>query len=295
METSLRVMRRAPGVSLAGLLPALLTAWLGAATSPASAQEEPGFPLDILLDDARRALVVEAVIHPDDTATVTDRYVTDVPPAGHLAEPAQLLVESFDRSGQKLYERNAWNPRFEFRQGEDGLHEKAIVEGEIGEFDVPFDSDLGSVAIRNLQNDQPIATVDVRFVVADFCAANASDAGCDGYEPGDADGDGVVDGIDNCPEVPNPGQEDVLDRDVGDACARPGDFDGNGHVDWKDFLVIVNQGLNRPATGPGYDATPMDMNGDGLIDVLDVRRVILLCDRPSCQTAESAGIGGIPE
>ena len=37
----------------------------------------------------------------------------------------------------------------------------------------------------------------------------------------DADGDGVCDDVDNCPAVPNPGQEDTFGGPAGDACEHP--------------------------------------------------------------------------
>ena len=47
----------------------------------------------------------------------------------------------------------------------------------------------------------------------------------------DVDGDGVGDVCDNCPTVPNPGQEDENQNFIGDACDGGEDQDGDGVPD----------------------------------------------------------------
>jgi Bacterial Ig-like domain (group 2)/Dockerin type I domain len=57
-----------------------------------------------------------------------------------------------------------------------------------------------------------------------------------------------------------------------------GDFDGNGVVDKNDLNIIL-AALNTPASGP-TDAR--DLNHDGIINALDTRILVTLCNYPGC-------------
>lgn len=70
----------------------------------------------------------------------------------------------------------------------------------------------------------------------------------------DMDEDGVPDGVDNCAEVPNPGQADFNSNGVGDACE---DSDQDGI--WDDLEFVY-----------GTDPTLQDTDGDGLTDGAEV-------------------------
>ncbi|MCB0761288.1 MAG: hypothetical protein KDC12_07155 [Flavobacteriales bacterium] len=82
------------------------------------------------------------------------------------------------------------------------------------------------------------------------------DNDCDGLidEDLDADGDGVSDCIDNCPDTPNADQADFNGDGLGDVCS---DFDDDGILD-SDELVL------------GTDPTKQDSDGDGLTDLLEI-------------------------
>lgn len=57
-----------------------------------------------------------------------------------------------------------------------------------------------------------------------------------------------------------------------------GDLDGNGAVDSADVDIILT-GLNTPALGP---TDPRDLDHDGRITILDVRKLVAGCGKPRC-------------
>lgn len=63
------------------------------------------------------------------------------------------------------------------------------------------------------------------------------------------------------------------------AASIPGDIDGDGNVDRNDIAIIFSA-RNQAASGP---ADPRDLDRDGRITVLDARKAMLLCTRPSCR------------
>lgn len=80
---------------------------------------------------------------------------------------------------------------------------------------------------------------------------------------GDDDGDGELDGSDNCRTVANPEQEDSNNDGIGDACAR--DWDADGVVDPRDNCgprFTDDTAMNNP--------DQLDTDADGFGDVCDV-------------------------
>ncbi len=59
----------------------------------------------------------------------------------------------------------------------------------------------------------------------------------------------------------------------------PGDLDNDGDVD-RDDIAIIFASRNQLSSGP---SDPRDLDGDGRITVLDSRKAMLLCTRPSCR------------
>lgn len=102
----------------------------------------------------------------------------------------------------------------------------------------------------------------------------------------DTDGDGVADGIDNCPAVANADQADSNGNGVGDACdsntqgpgqqqqAPPADADGDGVADASDncpHTANANQvDSNHNGVGDACEAAPVsDLDHDGIPDAQD--------------------------
>ena len=63
----------------------------------------------------------------------------------------------------------------------------------------------------------------------------------------------------------------------------PGDLDSDCDVDRLDLNILL-AGRNTPAAG---DDDPRDLDGDGMITVLDARKLVLLCTQPRCAILQS--------
>ncbi|MEN8108885.1 MAG: thrombospondin type 3 repeat-containing protein [Pseudomonadota bacterium] len=94
-----------------------------------------------------------------------------------------------------------------------------------------------------------------------------------GWTPADADGDGVADSADNCPQDPNPDQTDTDSDGAGDACDN--DIDGDG----LDNATELSLGTNPENP---------DTDGDGLTDGDEVN---LYDTNPTLRDSDDDGFG----
>jgi hypothetical protein len=96
----------------------------------------------------------------------------------------------------------------------------------------------------------------------------------------DVDYDGVYNSADNCPNTPNPDQQDSVGNGIGDACRSLPICDVNydGQVDIFDINLIM-EARNTPAAF--HD--PRDADGDKIVTTNDARICVNRCTHFNCQ------------
>ena len=100
-----------------------------------------------------------------------------------------------------------------------------------------------------------------------FLAADLLETGSPGVLKTDADGDGVLDGADNCPAIANAAQSDTDADGLGDACDA--DDDNDGVLDTADaFPLDPTETVDTDSDGIGDNADTDDDN-DGVLDTAD--------------------------
>jgi Tol biopolymer transport system component len=102
----------------------------------------------------------------------------------------------------------------------------------------------------------------------------------------DADGDGVLDPVDNCPDDPNPGQLDTDGDGAGDACDA--DDDGDGAPDGPDNCALTPNADQLDTDGDGAgNACDGDDDDDSVPDAADNCALT-----PNVDQLDSDGDGG---
>ncbi|MGK7294196.1 MAG: hypothetical protein ACNS61_00035 [Candidatus Wenzhouxiangella sp. M2_3B_020] len=155
---------------------------LATAANRATAQQDdptvqpiPSF--DLVLEDARRALVVEALIRDDGTTGPPNLSISNSPPGTHVGDPPHLLVEWFDDQGRLIDRYDAWSPLWHFAETDTG--ERLDMQTEsTGSFDMLLTPDIQRVVVTDLETSTILLDLDVSSTVTAFCDANPDDINC---------------------------------------------------------------------------------------------------------------------
>ncbi len=171
-------------------------------------------------------------------------------PQAHIAAPAG--GSAFFSGRQVLFEGEGYDP-------EDGVLGDAALSWESDR-----DGDLGTgraLSVEDLSSGTHVITLDAVDSASNHGTATVTITINVAL---DSDGDGVGDGADNCPGVPNPGQQDADGDGEGDACDQ-GDADGDGVPDFADNCRLkANSQADADGDGVGdaCDNCPQAANAD---------------------------------
>jgi endonuclease I len=164
------------------------------------------------------------------------------------------------------------------------LHSNGSGTEEVYTFsDIDLSSITGSVyiAFKYFSTQDPTRwTVDSFKIIAD-------------NDNPDNDGDGVLNGDDNCPNISNPGQEDTDGDGIGDVCddTPNGDNDNDGIDNLTDNCPDVSNPDQLDADEDGIgDVCDTDIDGDGILNEADNCPEVA---NPDQEDSDEDGIGDV--
>jgi hypothetical protein len=147
----------------------------------ASAQTDPGsLPIPLPgLDLSSKAVVVDLDFTGDTNTQMVSADVVFGRAAGKAGNPPLVRVELVDYRGQFLTGFDEWDPRWVFSEGASGGESLNVVPQAPGRFLIPFESDLQTIEVFNLREDQEVGSFDLGPAIREFCETNPSDPDCE--------------------------------------------------------------------------------------------------------------------
>ncbi len=190
--------------------------------------------------------------------------------SGKIGEPIQFDASgSYDPSGSPL-------TLYEWDFNADGVFEFQSAEPIVN---YTYNQEFNDFVVLRVTGTGGSALASARTVVnTQGYALQGDEEPCELDENGfsiitDEEGRFIRCNADSLPEVDKDGVTESFGISI------IGDLDNDGDVDRNDINILLSY-RNQPASA----CPDCDIDGDGIITVLDARKIVLLCTRPRCAT-----------
>ncbi|MGG6229660.1 thrombospondin type 3 repeat-containing protein [Tenacibaculum sp. SDUM215027] len=216
----------------------------------------------------------------------------------------QILVTMHNYGVKNIWYSNDGGTTWTSKEGDlPDIPVKAILQNPLSTNEVIIGTDLGVWKTKNFNevspnwsqsyngmSNVPVLDLDLRNDNTVFAATYGRGifSGKFTFDPnGDADGDGVLNGVDNCPNTANPDQADTDNNGIGDVCQ---DTDGDGILDINDNCPTTANPDQADADGNKIGDACQDTDGDGVMDNVDN---CLTTKNPDQKDGNNDGVGDV--